>query len=127
SPESLARTTPSAATVTINRDWESGPGTALAAGFTALTGGYEPSRTLVLPARVQLPTKERLAALIEASKQDGAVATTLPFHEETFACVTPSLYPTLREAGASLKIDEALAVTPAGVVSLAEPSSAFGL
>ncbi|QDT17437.1 nucleotidyltransferase family protein [Alienimonas californiensis] len=99
----VARAVPAAAAVAINPRWAAGQGTSLAAGFEALAGGQEPSRTLILPVDLPRIEADDLRRIIDASKADGAVAAAASFPDgaggEAFGppvCVTPSLYPALR-------------------------------
>ena len=99
----VSRAVPAAAAVVPNPRWADGQGTSLAAGIAALTGGAEPGRTLIMPVDLPQLAAEDLGRVIAASKADGAVAAAASFPDggggEAFGppvCVTPSLYPALR-------------------------------
>ena len=98
----VAKAVPAGAAVVVNPRWDNGQGTSLAAGVDALTGGYEPSRTLVLPVDLPHLSADDLKAVIEASKADGAAsAASFPDGAGGEACgppvcVLPPLYPALR-------------------------------
>ena len=99
----VAKAVPASAAVVVNSRWEQGQGTSLAAGIDALTGGYEPSRTLVLPVDLPHLSADDLKAVIAASKIGGAAAAAASFPDghggEAFGppvCVRPQLYPALR-------------------------------
>ena len=99
----VARAVPADAAVVVNPRWQEGQGTSLAAGVDALTGGTEPTRTLVLPVDLPHLTAADLSRVIAASKGD-AVAAAATFDDgtggEAFGppvCVTSSLYPSLRD------------------------------
>ena len=114
----VAAAVPAAGAVVLNPRWAEGQGTSLAAGMSALTGGYEPSRTLVLPVDLPHLTAADLRRVIDASKADGASAGAASFDDgaggEAFGppvCVTPPLYPPLRNCtpeGGAKPILEAL-------------------
>ncbi|NNJ24236.1 nucleotidyltransferase family protein [Alienimonas chondri] len=101
----VARAVPASAGVTINPRWADGQGTSLAAGIAALTGGMEPSRTLILPVDLPQLTADDLRQVIEASKTATAAAASFDDGAggQAFGppvCVTPSLYPALRDCTA---------------------------
>ena len=122
----VSRAVPAAAAVVINPRWAEGQGTSLAAGMAALTGGAEPSRALILPIDLPQLSADDLGRVVAASKADGAVAAAASFPDgaggEAFGppvCVTPSLYPALRnctpEGGAKpvlAELGDALARVP---------------
>ena len=98
----VAAAVPAGAAVIVNSRWAEGQGTSLAAGITALTGGVEPTRTLILPVDLPHLSGDDLARVIEASKAAvvGAAAT---FDDgsggEAFGppvCVLSTLYDFLR-------------------------------
>ena len=103
----VSRSVPATAAVVVNPRWADGQGTSLAAGVAALTGGAEPSRTLILPVDLPQLSAGDIGRVIAASKADGAVAAAASFPDgaggEAFGppvCVTPSLYPALRDCTA---------------------------
>ncbi|MFH5802421.1 NTP transferase domain-containing protein [Alienimonas sp. DA493] len=100
----VARAVPAAAAVAINPRWAEGQGTSLAAGFEALAGGQEPTRTLILPVDLPRVGPDELKQVITASKTEGVAAAAASFPDgaggEAFGppvCVTPSLYQALRD------------------------------
>ena len=121
----VSRAVPAGAAVVVNPAWEAGQGTSLAAGFDALTGGSEPTRTLILPVDLPHLTADDLRRVITASKGDRpAAAASFPDGSggEAFGppvCVTAPLYPALRactpEGGAKpvlIELGDGLARVP---------------
>ena len=99
----VAGAVPASAAIVVNPRWAEGQGTSLAAGVDALTGGYEPGRTLILPVDLPHLSADDLKSVIEASKRDGAAASAASFPDGAGGeasgppvCVLPQLYPALR-------------------------------
>lgn len=125
----VAAAVPGAAAVTINPRWAEGQGTSLAAGVDALTGGMEPSRTLILPVDLPQLSAEDLKGVMEASKSGVAAAASFPDDAggEAFGppvCVTPSLYPALRDCTAEGGAKPILAALGDDLVRVPLPAAA---
>ena len=102
----VAAAVPPAGAVVVNPRRADGQGTSLAAGLDALTGGYEPTRTVVLPVDLPRLTVDDLRRVIEATKS-GRPAAAASFPDgaggEAFGppvCVVAALYPRLRSCSA---------------------------